>query len=85
MAVATVGGGMSLFEHPQRLMALSGLLLIGGLAMLLVGVVLAYGLEARLSIPALLLAHLMTILGPTLIKLGYVLRLHVLHRLARQG
>lgn len=72
---------LSLFDNPRRLLKLASVLLIGGLLMLLIGVVLAYVLDAGLSIPLLLVAHLMSILGPTLIKLGYVLRLHALNRL----
>ena len=59
----------------------ANLLLVGGLAVLLTGVLLAYVVDAALCLPALLVAHLLTLLGPTFIKLGYVLRLHELHRL----
>ncbi|MCY1561253.1 hypothetical protein D9M68_984820 [compost metagenome] len=68
-------------ETPCQALKLSTQVLASGVAMLLVGILLAYVLDAHLSMPALLVAHLMTILGPTAIKLGYVLRLHTLRRL----
>lgn len=57
------------------------MLLLGGLVMLLVGIILAYGCDAYLSLPQLVGAHAMTILGPTAIKLGYVMRLLAFNRL----
>lgn len=69
------------FENPHRVLKLATLLLAGGLVMLLTGIVLAYGFETALSIHTLLGAHLMTMLGPTAIKIGYVLRLHALNRI----
>jgi len=62
-------------------MRLSSRLLAGGLVILVVGILLAYGGETVLSIHTLLGAHLMTILGPTAIKIGYVLRLHAINRI----
>lgn len=60
---------------PQRLLRFSQQLLLAGLVMLLLGLVAAYGLEAHLSISALVLAHSLTLVGPALLKIGYVLRL----------
>lgn len=71
------------FEHPSRVLKLSHALLIGGLVALVVGAVLAYGLDQYLSLPCVVVAHAMTILGPTAIKLGYVMRLLTLNRLRR--
>ncbi|MNF02446.1 hypothetical protein D3C80_2015880 [compost metagenome] len=71
------------FEDPYRLLKLSHVLLIGGLIALLVGAVLAYGYDAYLSLPSLVGAHALTILGPTAIKLGYVMRLLAFNRLRR--
>ena len=48
----------------------ANLLLVGGLAGLLPGVLLAYVVHAALCLPALLVAHLLTLLVPTFIKLG---------------
>ncbi|AYF86539.1 transmembrane sensor/regulator PpyR [Pseudomonas sp. JS3066] len=69
------------FESPQRVHKLSSHLLISGMAMLVIGALLAYGFDAYLSMGWLVLAHLLTILGPTSIKLGYVLRLQAQYRL----
>ena len=49
------------FENPHRVMRLSSRLLAGGLVILVVGILLAYGGETVLSIHTLLGAHLMTI------------------------
>lgn len=70
----------SLLGNPERALQCAHLLLAGGLAGLLLGVLLAYVLDSYLTLPVLLAAHLLTILGPTAIKLGYVLRLQVLSR-----
>jgi hypothetical protein len=51
----------------------------------LVGIILAYGCEAYLKLPELIGAHAMTILGPTAIKLGYVMRLLAFNRLRLDG
>ncbi|MNY74774.1 hypothetical protein D3C86_2138810 [compost metagenome] len=50
---------------------------------LIIGAVLAYGYDAYLSLPGLVMAHALTILGPTAIKLGYVMRLLSFNRLRR--
>ncbi|KAB0484189.1 hypothetical protein SAMN04490202_4776 [Pseudomonas reinekei] len=69
------------FEDPYRVLKLSYVLLIGGLSALVIGAVLAYGYDAYLSLPSLVMAHALTILGPTAIKLGYVMRLLSFNRL----
>lgn len=66
---------------PRRALRLSNHMLVCGMAMLIIGVLLAYGLSTYLSLTCLILAHLMTLLGPTLLKLGYVLRLQAHYRL----
>ncbi|GAB6407468.1 transmembrane sensor/regulator PpyR [Pseudomonas sp. MHK4] len=72
------------FEQPYRVLTLSHVMLIGGLVTLVLGAILAYGLDQHLSLTSLVMAHAMTILGPTAIKLGYVARLLTLNRLRRQ-
>ncbi|MBO2929710.1 hypothetical protein FBY21_2052 [Pseudomonas sp. SLBN-26] len=67
------------------LLSLAHRLLAAGLALLLVGVVGAYGLDRYLALPAQVLAHGLVILGPTLIKVGYVIRLTALQRLHREA
>ena len=69
------------FESPHRVLMLSHLLLVAGLVMLISGICLAYGLDAWLTLPQLIGAHALTILGPTAIKLGYVMRLLASNRL----
>jgi hypothetical protein len=71
------------FEYPSRVLMLSHVLLIGGLVALVVGAILAYGMEHELPLPCLIAAHAMTILGPTAIKLGYVMRLLTFNRLRK--
>ncbi|WP_324732733.1 transmembrane sensor/regulator PpyR [Pseudomonas paeninsulae] len=66
---------MNLFDCPQRLLRLSNQLLSGGGAALLLGVLGAYGWAEHLSLGTLIGAHSLTILGPTLLKVGYVIRL----------
>jgi len=41
----------------------------------------AYGLEKQLNVPTLVLAHSLTLLGPSILKIGYVLRLVAQQRL----
>lgn len=68
---------------PQQLLRLSSQLLLAGLGLLLLGLLAAYGLESRLNLVSLVLAHSLTIIGPGLLKLGYVLRLAAQHGLRR--
>lgn len=63
------------FDCPQRNLSHSSSLLGAGVAMLLSGIFGAYFIDQYLALPALVAAHGLTILGPTSIKLGYVLRL----------
>ncbi|WP_271407896.1 transmembrane sensor/regulator PpyR [Pseudomonas sp. Q1-7] len=64
------------FESPRRVQTLSTHLLAGGTLTAVLGTLLAYVLDAYLPIGVQVLAHFLTLLGPTAIKLGYVLRLH---------
>ncbi|MBC9250652.1 transmembrane sensor/regulator PpyR [Pseudomonas alcaligenes] len=70
-------------RQPRNLLHLSSLTLTAGLAMLLVGIALAYVLDLQLSIVELVGAHALTILGPTAIKIGYVMRLLAAYQLRR--
>ncbi|MCK8666541.1 transmembrane sensor/regulator PpyR [Pseudomonas azerbaijanoccidens] len=69
------------FSNPQNVLHLSSRVLGVGLAMLLAGIYGAYLYEGHLSILALVSLHAMTIIGPTLLKIGYVMRLLSQHRL----
>ncbi|CAM3842644.1 transmembrane sensor/regulator PpyR [Ectopseudomonas alcaliphila] len=66
---------------PVQILHLSSQLLWGGLTLLLVGLVAAYGLEKQLNVPTLVLAHSLTLIGPSVLKIGYVLRLIAQQRL----
>lgn len=68
---------------PAHLLRLSTQLLVAGLVLLLAGIGVAYGLDSHLSIPAQVAAHGSIILGPTLMKIGYVLRLLAQHKQRR--
>ena len=57
----------------------------GWLALLLVGVVVAYGLDSRLSIGTQVAAHSAVILGPSLLKIGYVMQLLAQHLQRKAG
>lgn len=65
---------------PLQILHLSSQLLWAGLILLL-GLVAAYGLENHLNVPTLVLAHSLTLLGPSILKIGYVLRLVAQQRL----
>lgn len=69
------------FSNPQNVLRLSSRVLAAGLVMLLAGIYGAYLYDGALSIPALVSMHAMTIIGPTLLKIGYVMRLLSQYRL----
>jgi hypothetical protein len=71
------------FNNPQNVLHLSSRVLGAGLALLLVGIYGAYLYDGHLPIVALVTMHAMTIIGPTLIKIGYVMRLLAQHRLGK--
>ncbi|KQZ81781.1 MULTISPECIES: hypothetical protein [unclassified Pseudomonas] len=71
------------FSNPQNVLQLSSRVLVTGLAMLMAGIYGAYLYEGHLSILALVSLHAMTIVGPTLLKIGYVMRLLSQHQLYR--
>ena len=69
---------------PARALQLSNRILLAGVLLLLSGLLGAYGLEAQLSMGSLVTAHALTIIGPGLLKLGYVLRLAAQQHLRQQ-
>jgi hypothetical protein len=73
-----------LFSNPQNVLRLSSQVLVVGLGMLLAGIYGAYLYAGALSIPALVSMHALTILGPTLLKIGYVMRLLSQYRIHGQ-
>ncbi|MDI2144649.1 MULTISPECIES: transmembrane sensor/regulator PpyR [unclassified Pseudomonas] len=70
------------FENPLNVLHLSSKVLVAGLAMLLAGIYGAYLYQSPMPIALLVAMHAMTIVGPTLIKIGYVMRLLSQYRLA---
>ncbi|MCP1645816.1 hypothetical protein SAMN05216577_15027 [Pseudomonas citronellolis] len=73
------------FSCPQRNLSHSNALLSAGAAMLLGGIFGAYFIDAFLNLPQLVAAHALTVLGPTAIKLGYVLRLIAQRQMRQPG
>ncbi|MGL6241546.1 transmembrane sensor/regulator PpyR [Pseudomonas sp.] len=71
------------FSNPQNVLHLSSRMLGAGLALLLAGIYGAYLYDGHLPIVVLVTLHAMTIIGPTLIKIGYVMRLLAQHRLGK--
>ena len=71
------------FSNPRNVLQLSSHVLGAGLAMLLAGSYGAYLYDSHLSIVVLVSLHAMTIVGPTLLKIGYVMRLLSQYRLSR--
>jgi hypothetical protein len=70
------------FSNPLDVLHLSSKVLGVGLVMLLAGIYGAYLYNGHLPIVALVSMHAMTIIGPTLLKIGYVMRLLAQHRLS---
>lgn len=71
------------FSIPQNVLHLSSKILWAGLALLLVGIYGAYLYTGHLPIAVQVLMHAGTIIGPTLIKIGYVMRLLAQYRLGK--
>ncbi|EJM90712.1 MULTISPECIES: hypothetical protein [unclassified Pseudomonas] len=71
------------FSNPQNVLHLSSNMLGAGLALLLAGIYGAYLYAGHLPIVVLVAMHAMTIIGPTLIKIGYVMRLLAQHRMGK--
>ena len=74
---------LNFFSSPQNVLHLSSRILGAGLAMLLAGIYGAYLYNGHLSIVVLVAMHAMTIVGPTLLKIGYVMRLLSQYRLSQ--
>lgn len=73
----------TLFESPLNVLYLSSKVLVAGLVMLMAGIYGAYLYQGHMPIALLVAMHAMTIVGPTLIKIGYVMRLLSQYRLGQ--
>ncbi len=72
------------FESPLRVLHLSTFMMMIGVLILSTGIALAYGNFVQLTMGELIGAHVLIVLGPTLFKLGYVLRLVAQQRIHRE-
>lgn len=70
-----------LFDNAQRTQVYGNALMMIGLLLLLLGVFGGYIVDLRLPLLLQLLAHMQIIIGPTLIKIGYVMRINARQRL----
>lgn len=75
---------INFIRQPQYLLLLSSFILIAGLGMLVAGIALAYVFDLHLTLVELVVAHALTILGPTAIKIGYVMRLVADYQIKRE-
>ena len=74
------------YSSPQQVLQLSSKVLALGALLLAVGVYGAYFYSGHVPLGALVSLHTLVILGPTLLKVGYVRRLLAQRRLcAEQG
>ncbi|RON17063.1 transmembrane sensor/regulator PpyR [Pseudomonas brassicacearum] len=71
------------FNDPLRVLHLSSKVLGAGLVMLFAGIYGAYLYAGHMPIALLVAMHAMTIVGPTLLKIGYVMRLLAQYRLSK--
>lgn len=71
------------FESPLNVLHLSSKILVAGLVMLLAGIYGAYLYQGHMPVALLVAMHAMTIIGPTLLKIGYVMRLLSQYRLGQ--
>lgn len=62
-------------RDPHRLLAAASLTMALGIVLLLFGVAGAYVFDRHLSLGAVVACHALVILGPTALKIGYVIRL----------
>ena len=66
----------------HRLLLFANLSMILGVVLLLLGIAGAYVVDDRLQLGAVVASHALVILGPTALKIGYVMRLLAQRQLA---
>ncbi len=69
-------------ESPSKVFNLANNLVVSGVVILLVGVLGAYCFDEAIGLGLVVGSHMLTIVGPSLVKLGYVMRLSVQDKLA---
>lgn len=69
-------------ESPSKVFNLANNLVVSGVVILLVGVLGAYCFDEAIGLGMVVGSHMLTIVGPSLVKLGYVMRLSVQDKLA---
>lgn len=69
------------FHHARQTHVLGDTMMMTGLVLLLLGVLGGYAVDTRLALSLQVMAHLLIIAGPTLIKIGYVMRINARQRL----
>jgi hypothetical protein len=67
---------------PHRLLILANLSMVLGVLLLLLGITGAYILDSHLMLGTVVASHALVILGPTGLKIGYVMRLLAQRQLA---
>lgn len=72
---------MTLFSDASHTHQFGNVTMVMGLVLLIAGVLGGYVWDSYLSLPLQVSAHVLVILGPTLIKIGYVLHINARHRL----
>ncbi|NWE67566.1 transmembrane sensor/regulator PpyR [Pseudomonas gingeri] len=72
-------------ESPLNVLHLSTRILVLGLLLLSLGIYGAYLYDGHLGLPVLVSMHAMVILGPILLKIGYVMRLLAQRQLGLAG
>lgn len=69
-------------DRPHRLLHLASALMLAGALLLLLGISGAYLFDQRLPLGSIVASHALVILGPTALKIGYVMRLLAQRQLA---
>lgn len=69
-------------DQPHRLLHLASALMLAGALLLLLGISGAYLFDQRLPLGSIVASHALVILGPTALKIGYVMRLLAQRQLA---
>lgn len=61
--------------NPHRLLAAANQAMLLGMLLLVLGIAGAYLFDKHLALGAVVMSHALVILGPTALKIGYVMRL----------